>query len=271
MRTLKHLLVLSTGLTAIAFDPGAGWKKDESGNIVTDGNGNPIMVGDDGKETAIASGYIQRINGESAKYRTTAKELEAKLAAFGDLDPAAAREAIEKTKDLDLSKLVEKGEVDKVRTAITTQYEKQQAELTDKLAKAQAERDNLLRANAFSTSKFLNERLAVPRDFVESTYRDQFKIEEGRLVPVGADGEPIYNSRGELASVDEAFEIFISQRPDKDQLLRAPAHSGTGSGGAGGGRGGSNVMRRGEFDKLAPMDKATVGKKIAAGELRLVD
>lgn len=271
MRTLKHLLVMSTSLSAIAFENKTGWKLDDGGNIVTDSSGNPIMVGDDGKETAIASGYIQRINSESARYRTTARELETKLAAFGDLDPAAAREAIEKTKDIDLTKLVEKGEVDKVRTAITTQYEQKLTDAEKRAAEIAAERDNLLRTNAFSTSKFLNERLAVPRDFVESTYRDRFKIEEGRLVPVGADGQPIYNSRGELASVDEAFEMFISQRTDKDQLLRAPAHSGTGSSGAGGGRGGGNVMRRGDFDKLAPMDKATVGKKVAAGELRLVD
>lgn len=265
------LLSLSTALTAIAYENKAGWKTDDSGNLVTDSAGNPIMLDDSGKETAIASGYIQRINSESATHRREAKEAKEKLAAFGDLDPAAAREAIEKTKDLDLSKMVEKGELDKIKQSITTQYETQLKEREDKLTQVQRDRDNLLRKNAFGSSKFLGERLAVPRDAAEALYGDRFKIEDGQLVPVRPNGDVIYNSRGEIASVDEAFEMFINERDDKDTWLRAPAASGSGSGGAGGGRGGGNVMKRVDYDKLAPMEKAAVGAKIAKGELKVVD
>lgn len=270
---MKRLTVLSlsTALTAVAYENKAGWKTDENGNLVTDASGNPIMLDDTGKETPIASGYIQRINSESASHRREAKEAKDKLAKFGDLDPDAAREAIEKTKDLDLSKLIDKGEIDKVRQSIISQYEPKLTEAEQRLADLARDRDNLLRSNAFNSSKFLNERLAVPRDFVTAAYQDRFKIEDGQLVPVRANGDVIYNSRGEIASVDEAFELFISERQDKDQLLRAPTATGSGSGGAGGGRGGGNVMKRADYDKLAPMEKAAIGQKVAKGELKVVD
>jgi len=271
MKRLLRLALTSTALTAVAYDNKAGWKTDDSGNLVTDASGNPIMVDDSGKETAIASGYIQRINTESATHRREAKEAKEKLANFGDLDPDAAREAIEKTKDLDLSKMVEKGELDKVRQAVISQYEPKLTEAEQRAADIARERDNLLRSNAFNSSKFLAERLAVPRDFVTAAYQDRFKIEDGQLVPVRPNGDVIYNSRGEIASVDEAFEMFIGERQDKDQLLRAPAASGSGSGGAGGNRGGGNIMKRADFDKLGPMEKASIGQKIAKGEMKLVD
>lgn len=263
--------LMTTALTALAYDNKSGWKTDDSGNLVTDASGNPIMLDDSGKETAIAGGYIQRINSESAAHRRAAKEAQDKLAKFGDLDPDAARDAIEKTKDLDLSKMVEKGEIDKIKQSITSQYETQLKERDEKLSQTAAERDNLLRKNAFTSSKFLSERLAVPQDFVTAAYSDRFKIEDGQLVPVRPNGDVIYNSRGEIASVDEAFEMFIGERQDKDQLLRAPSASGSGSGGAGGNRGGGNVMKRADYDKLGPMEKASIGQKVAKGELKVVD
>ena len=270
MRTLKHMLGLSTSLTALAYENKAGWKTDDSGNLVTDASGNPIMLDDAGKETPIASGYVKRINSESAANRAAAKDAEAKLAKFGDIDPDAARDAIEKTKDIDLSKMVEKGELDRVKAALVSQYDAQIKERDEKLTKAEQARDNLLRSNAFGSSQFLNERLAVPRDFVTAAYQDRFKIEDGKIIPLTEDGNPIINSRGETASVDEAFEMFISARSDKDALLRAPAQGGSGSGGAGGGRGGGNIMKRADFDALTPADKAATGAKVAKGEIKLV-
>lgn len=259
-------------LTAAAYDPGkAGWKLDEDGKIVTDASGNPIMLDDSGKETAIASGYIQRINTESAAHRREAKEAKEKLAKFGDLDPDAARQAIEKTKDINLDDLVNKGEIEKIKAAVVSQYEPQLREVTEKLTAAEQRANDLLRKNAFGSSRFLNERLAVPRDFAEAAFSNNFKIEDGALIPVRANGDIVYNSRGEVASVDEAFEIFISERPDKDKLLLAPAQSGTGSGGAGGNRGGGNVLKRADFDKMTPMEKAAAGQKVAKGEMKIVD
>lgn len=271
---MKHhlrLVASALPLVALAYENKAGWKTDDSGNLVTDSSGNPIMLDDSGKETAIASGYIQRINSESAARRTELTAAKAALAKFGDLDPDAAREAIEKTKDLDLSTMVGKGEVDKIKQTITSQYEAQVKERDEKLAQIAADRDNLLRKNAFGTSQFLNERLAVPRDFVTAAFQDRFKIEDGQLVPTRPNGDTIYNSRGEIATVDEAFEMFISERPDKDQLLRAPNASGSGSGGGGGNRGGGNIMKRADYDAMPQMEKAAAGAKVAKGELKLVD
>jgi hypothetical protein len=271
MRNL-YVSTALVALTALAYDPGkTGWKTDEDGNIVTDGSGNPIMLDDGGKETSLSPGYVHRINSENVKHRTAAKEAQDKLTAYGDLDPEAARAAIEKMKDVNLDDLVNKGEIEKIKAAVVSQYEPQLKEVTDKLSAAEQRANDLLRKNAFSSSRFLNERLAVPRDMAEAAFGNNFKIEDGNLVPVRANGDIVYNSRGEVASVDEAFEIFISERPDKDKLLLAPAQSGTGSGGAGGNRGGGNVLKRADFDKLPQMEKAAIGQKVAKGEIKIVD
>lgn len=270
MKTLRLTTPL-IALSATAYENKSGWKTDDSGNIVTDSNGNPVMLDDSGKETAIAPGYVQRINAESAQHRREAKEAKEKLAKFGDLDPEAARAAIEKTKDLNLDDLVNKGEIEKVKAAITQQYEPQLNEVKEKLTAAEQRANDLLLKNAFGTSKFLNERLAVPRDMAEAAFRNNFKIEDGQLIPIKSNGDIVYNSRGEIATVDEAFEMFINERPDKDKLLLAPSQAGTGSGGAGGNRGGGNVLKRADFDKLPQMEKAVIGHKVAKGEIKIVD
>jgi hypothetical protein len=267
---LQKIMLLTTALNAVAYENKAGWKTDDSGALVTDSSGNPIMLDDAGKETSIAPGYVQRINAESAARRTELTEAKAKLAKFGDLDPEAARAAIEKTKDINLDDLVNKGEIEKIKTSIVGQYEPQIKEMSEKLTAAEQRANDLLRKSAFSSSTFLNERLAVPRDFVEAAFQNNFKIEDGQLVPVRPNGETVYNGKGEIASVDEAIEMFINERPDKDKLLLAPTQSGTGSGGGGGNRGNGKVMTRADFDKLGQHDKAIIGQRVAKGELQIV-
>lgn len=267
----KMKLLTSTALVVAAFENNTGWKKNADGGLELDGEGNPIFVGDGGKETTFTPGFINHLNGEAAKHRNTAKDLQTKLAKFGDLDPEEARTAVEKMKDVNLDELVNKGEIDEIKRTMREANESQVKELNDQLAAANQRADNLTLSNAFNSSDFLNERLAVPRDFVQSAYRDRFKVENGRAVPYKSDGEPLRNKHGEIASVDEAFEHWIGERADKESLLKTNVGGGTGSQGGGGNRGGGNILKRSDYDALSPADKAAAGQKVAKGELKVVD
>lgn len=273
MKTLRTTLLLSTAaLAAIAYDAGkGGWKKAADGSLETDSDGNPIYLDADGKETMIAPGYINRLNSEAATHRQAARAAEAKLTAFGDLDPKTAKEAVEKLKDVDFDKLVNKGEVETIKQQMKDQYEKETTELNEKLNAERQRVNNLTLNNAFNSSEFLSQRVALPADVVQATFRDRFKVDDGKIIPLNGTGEPLINKHGDIASVDEAFETYISARTDKDTWLKAPDVGGSGSQGGAGGRGGGNIIKRSDFDALDPMAQAAMGVKASKGEVKIVD
>ena len=98
--------------------------------------------------------------------------------------------------------------------------------------------------------------MAIPPDFVEAKFRNQFKIEEGNVVAYDASGNRIYSATrpGEIATFDEALETLVYQNPHKDQLLRASGA--TGSGATQSGATSSNKTNRAQFDQMEPMQQA---------------
>lgn len=271
---LTRKLLLSTAVAAVvAYENKAGWKKDDDGNLVTDSDGNPIYIGTDGKDQPLAPGYIHKLNTESVRHRDTARQLQEKLDAFGDLDPKEAKDAIAKMKDVNLDDLVNKGEIDNVRNQLKAQYEADLSERETKLTDAQKRIERLALDNAFNSSQLLKTKIALPEDTVRATFRDRFEYdaEKDRVVPKNANGEPLINKNGDIASVDEALETYINARQDKDMWLKAPDAGGSGNNGDGGGRGGSNRMKRADFDALPQGEKAVVGLKVGKGEMQIVD
>ena len=99
----------------------------------------------------------------------------------------------------------------------------------------------------------------------------RFKVEDGKVVPLDNNGERLINKHGDTASVDEAFEHFISGRPDAEQWIKAPEQGGSGSGGAGGNNGTGNKMKRSAFDALDPAKQSEIGQKASKGEIQIVD
>jgi len=268
------MLLLTTAATfAIGYEPKGGWKKDEAGGLLTDNDGNPIYIVADGSEKPLAPGYVNRVNTEAQQHRQRANDAEKKLDAFGDLDPAAARAAVAKMKDVDLDELVNKGEIDKVKSQLTDQFQRDLTERDSKLSAAEKRIEKLALDNAFNSSDFLKQRVALPEDVVRATFRDRFEYdaEKDRVVPKTNTGDPLLNKHGEIATVDEAFQNYIESRSDKDVWLKAPDASGSGSQGGGGGRGGSNRMKRADFDALTPGEQSSVGQKLAKGEIEIVD
>lgn len=271
MKKLTMLLASTAALGALAFENKGDWKKSDDGALETDGDGNPIYLDGDGKETTVAPGYINRLNTEAAQHRTAARDAQKKLEAFGDLDPKAAKDAVAKMKDVNFDELVNKGEIENVRTQLREQFEADIKERDDKLTDANGRIEKLALNNAFNSSEFLNKRLALPVDAAKATFRDRFRVEGDKVIPLNERGEPLINKHGDVASVDEAFDAYITARSDKDTWLKAPDVGGSGSQGGGGGRGTGNVMKRAEFDALPLEKKTEVGQKAAKGEITISD
>lgn len=267
------MLLSATSLSAIGYENETGWKKTADGSIETDDDGNPIYIADGGEETAVKYETAIQLRGEAKSHRTRAERAEAELKKFEGLDPKAAREALEKLKDVDLDKLVASDKLEEVKTQMREQFEQDIRDRDEKLAQAQRDADNLRLDNAFRSSEFLNERLAVPIDAAKATFRDRFKVENGKVVPLNENGEPLYSKKnaGEIATVDEAYQQFIEARSDKDTWIKAPEVGGSGSQGGGGGSGTGNKMKRADFDALEPAKQTEIGQKAAKGEIEIVD
>jgi hypothetical protein len=253
----------------------AGWpEKDEMKlkTVEVDGkqyaeiqDGKPVYVEDDGKEVAFDAvgtrATITRLNAEAKQHRERAETAEKTAKAFEGIDDAgAARKALEIVANLDAKKLVDAGEVEKVKQEIAKGY---QAQLDEANTKAQTLEQQLYGekiGGSFARSKVIAEKLAVPADMVQATFGNRFKIEDGKVVAYDANGNKIFSRArpGELADFDEALETLVEQYPYKDHILKG---SGANGGGAPTG-GGQPPKTKGNFggskeDRLAAIKALT--------------
>lgn len=265
------LLATAASIVAPAFDNGCGWKTDADGKIETDSSGNPLYVDDDGNATPVKYETAIQLRGEAKSHRERAERAEAELKKFDGLDPEAARNAIKATKDIDLSKMIDKGELDKVRSQMQEQFADDLKKRDEDASSLAAENRKLRLDNAFGSSEFLRDRVALPQDAVRATYEGRFDVKDGKVVALTPDGNVLLNKRGDPTTVDEAFELMIGERSDKDSWLKAVDTGGTGSQGAGGNRGTGNKMTRAQYDALGDGDRAAIGMKAAKGEIQIVD
>lgn len=233
-------------------------KIDENGHVVVS-EGKPVYVNDDGKEIAFdAAGTvatISRLNAEAKTNRERAETAETGLKAFeGITDPAEAKKAMETVKNFDAKKLVDAGEVDKVRAEAIKAVE-------DKYAPVIAERDALNAAlvtekvgGSFDRSKFITDKLAIPSDMVRARFGEQFKVEGGEVVAYDKAGNKLFSQSnpGELAKFDEALELLVESYPYRDQILKASGANGGGAQGGGTAAAGSKTLSRAQLEALPP-------------------
>lgn len=272
---MKNVALLAcTALRAVAlvYENKGGWKTDANGNVEMR-DGNPVYVDANGNEKTMAVNTFSNLIGENRQYRERAQTAEASLKAFEGIDAEKAREALETVSKLDDKQLVDAGRLDDVRSEIEGRYKGQLEEATAARVAAEARADKITLDTAFSTSKFVNERVAIPADMLATAFKDNFKIENGNIVPYGTDGKPIYSSSriGEIATFDEAISSLITSRDDKDKLLVANVNNGSGNNGGGGNRGNSRTMNRSEFGALNPIAKAEFSALVREGKASLVD
>jgi hypothetical protein len=181
-------------------------KLDENGHVVVQ-DGKPVYVHDDGKEVAHDAAQtvatISRLNSEAKTNRERYEKAESALKTFeGIEDPAAAKKALETLKNFDDKKLVDAGEVEKVKAEAIKATEDKYAPIVQERDAFQAQLHNELIGGGFARSKYIQDNIAVPVDMIQATFGKNFQIEDGKVVAVGADGQKIYSRTrpGEVAS-----------------------------------------------------------------------
>lgn len=248
------------------------WKLDENNNIVLK-DGDPVYVDANGLEKTVGVDTIARLNNEAKEHRVAKEEALTKLKAFEGIDPDKARAALETVAKLDASKLIDTGEVDKLKAQITQQFQTQLNEKDSAFTELKSKYENMIVDNAFANSDFIRNNVAVPTDMFEAKFRNNFKVENGDVVAYGYDGSRLMSKTraGEYATVEEAMQILAESHPQKDVILKANPGSGSGSGTGGGSTGAGRYMKRSDFEKLSPVQQADIASKMRKGEIQLTD
>lgn len=241
-------------------------KLDENGHVVVQ-DGKPVYVHEDGKEVAFDAvqtvATIGRLNGEAKTHREAKEQFEAQAKAFEGLDPVKVKEALGIVQNLDAKKLVDAGEVDKVKAEITDAlkktYEPQIQEWQEKAQGFESALHNELVGGGFARSDYIQKNIAVPIDMVQNTFGKNFKIEEGKVVAYGADGQKIYSRTrpGEVADFDEALETLVGGYQHKESILKGSQAGGGGYQGGGGSNAGPKSLSecKTKDEKIAYMKK----------------
>lgn len=238
-------------------------KLDDDGHVVVT-DGKPVYVSDDGKETAFdvvgTVATISRLNGEAKSHREGKESAEKALKAFEGIEnPADALKAIETMKNLDAKKLIDAGEVDRVKAEISKAYDEKLTAAEKRALAAETNLNKEMIGGSFARSKFITDKIAVPSDLIQAQFGGQFSLEDGKIVAKRPDGNPVYSKAnpGNPASFDEALEILIDEYPHKDHILKGTGNSGGGSKNNNGGGAGSKTISRSQFEALDAGSKAS--------------
>lgn len=256
-------------------------KLDDQGHAALS-DGKPVYVFEDGKESPfdVPEMYerLSRDGRRNSDLQKTIETAEAKLKAFDGLDAAAARTALDTVKNLDLKKLVDAGEIDKVKQEAVRAMEEKIKAVEARISPIEQERDSFRNAfhgekigNAFANSKYIADKLAIPSDVVQAMFAKNIKFEDAGVVGYDAAGNKLYSRAkpGDLAPFDEALELLVESYPNRERILKG---SGANGGGAkGGGNGGKRTVSRAQFDKMDPVVQSQTALAAGKGEVVLVD
>lgn len=231
------------------------WKVDENGALIVE-NDNPVWIYEggekDGKEAPVEFpkllSSITRLTAESMERKTKINDYKAKLAPIeeaGIEDVAEfvknANTAIDTVQNLEDKKLVDAGEIDKLKENYRQSYDAKMEALKKSHLDEIAKRDekissqdtnirNLVIKGAFESSEFLRESTVLLPDMAYTYFGDKFDVEvvDDQLTGFAKDKEgnklmSLINP-GEIASPMEAIEILVSEHPQKDRILKMDAN-----------------------------------------------
>lgn len=257
----------------LAFESGTdgSWKMDGDTPVFKDGN--PVWVNADGSEAILQRDTISRLNAEAKQHRTKAEQLAESLKPFEGLDPRAAREAMDKLKGIDLSKMIDSGKLDEVRNQLKTEYGSQIGEKDKHIEGLQGKLNSLITDNAFNASNFIRENIAIPVEIFRAAFGKHFKVENDQLQAFDKAGNRLLSKKniGEFAEFDEAVEMLVEAYPQRDAILKAPEQRGSGSEGNGGNQGSGRTMKMTAFTALPPGKQAEFAALVREGKAKLVD
>src|SRR5690348_15669895 len=167
-------------------------KLDEQGHVVV-ADGKPVYVHEDGKEIPFdapaAMQKISALNGEAKNHRERAETAEKSLKDFEGLDVVAARKALETVKSLDHKKLVDAGEVDKVKEEVAKALQPKIDEANARAEKFEQQLRSEIIGGSFARSKYIVDKLAIPADLVQARFGSSFKVEDGKIVAYQGDNK----------------------------------------------------------------------------------
>jgi len=239
-------------------------KLDEQGHAVVV-DGKPVYVYEDGKEIPFdAAGTvatITRLNGEAKGHREKYEAAAAALKPFEGLDPEAARAALTTVANLDAKKLIDAGEVERVKAETVKAYEDKLRAKDEQYKPVVEERDALGRklvqqtlGNAFAGSTFIRDKIAIPPDAVQAIFGQNFRVEGDKVVAYRGEEKLFSRERpGEVASFDEALGLLVEGWHGRDSIVKGSGASGSGARGSGGGSGGGKSVSRAAFEQLDPV------------------
>jgi hypothetical protein len=260
------------------------FKLDASGVLVTqevNGLKLPVFVHPDGKESAFDAdstiATITRLNGEAKGHRERAEAAETALKPFaGITDAAAAMKALNTVKNLDDKKLVDAGEVERVKAEAIKAIEERYAPVTKEVETLKSQLHAQMVGGAFSRSKFIAEKFAAEGpagvEIAQALFGARLKVEDGKVIGYDASGNKLYSrSRpGELADPDEAIELLIDAYPHKGSILKGTGASGGGAGPSAN-AGGKKTFTRSQFEALNPVQAQAAAKDMREGKAVLTD
>ena len=243
------------------------WKLDDAGNVVTDG-GKPVFVYADGRESGMDGdgtvATIGRLQAEAKTHREAKEAAESRLKGFEGIDdPAAAREALKIAANLDAKKLVDAGEVEKVKTEVAKAIEARYQPFVEKATQLEQALHAEKIGGSFARSKFITDTFAIPADMVQARFGGNFSLENGQIVATDQHGNKIFSRArpGELADFDEALATLLDAYPYKDQITKGSGASGGGArGGSGAGGAGGKTISRAAFNSLPPLEQAAYAR-----------
>lgn len=232
-------------------------------------NDKPVYVNDDGTEVEFdvvaTQQSIARLNSEARERRLALETAQARITAFGELDPVKAREALDLVGKLDQKKLRDAGEVDQATALLNKGWEQKLADETKRRETLEGQLVEEKIGGNFSRSKFISEKMVVPPEMVQSYFGKHFKLVDGKVVAHDGNGQPIHSKANpaEIAGFDEALEIVVGNYAHRDSLLKATQKGGGGSdkGGGGGGGDGKKQMTRTEFNALPLMEQGKFSRE----------
>jgi DNA-directed RNA polymerase subunit F len=210
------------------------WKTDENEALVLE-DGNPVWVWPDKKETAYNPETTQKkvneLNSENSQLRLDAKKAKEQLEVFEGIDPEKARKAIETVSNLDAKKLVDAGDVEKLKAQLAEDANTKLSEKDKTIQELQGTLNAEMIGGRFSRSSYVKKRLCIPADMAERYFGDHFKIEGDRVVAYHQNGNLITSREkiGDPADFDEALEALVDAYPHKEQILVSDDTPGVGS------------------------------------------
>lgn len=241
-------------------------------------DGKPVYVSDDGKEIAFDApatrDTIARLNAEAKGHRERAEAVEAKLKPYESIsDPSKAIKALELVANLDQKRLVDAGEKDKAIAEAIKAVEERYAPIVSQKEQLEAALYQEKIGGAFSRSKLIQDKFAIPADLVQARFGSAFKIEEGKTVAYDQHGNKIFSRArpGELADFDEAIDTLVDQYPYKAQILKGSGATGGGAGNSAQGGGGKKSSTRAQFESMDPIGRASFAKEMAQGKAEITD